>query len=339
MALMNNYDYFKENVQVARDSTGTLEKQADIYAESWEAAQKRVRAAAEGVYQDLIDDKFFISLNNGLADVISGLDDFIDKAGGLKTIIMALSGVILANFSNKIPEAIDKARYNFDVLTKGSDKAYQRILTQMDSVTENQFKKYDTYQDAKSKGKDTSNLEKGINRNSAFGVEIKQANQLTALKLRYASVEDKLSESEKQRYQIELNIIEAQQKQVLALTQQTETLHQNIELKKKALLDTDVSGVALGKFNDQNSINQLEYLSSHNKGGQYNTLIKDTNDFLDFLGIANGSIAEQYKLMNKTMVEALNDPNINTKSFKLFTDNTTSDLRDQVAGMSKSLEN
>lgn len=339
MALMNNYDYFKENVQVARDSTGTLEKQADIYAESWEAAQKRVRAAAEGVYQDLIDDKFFISLNNGLADVISGLDDFIDKAGGLKTIIMALSGVILANFSNKIPEAIDKARYNFDVLTKGSDKAYQRILTQMDSVTENQFKKYDTYQDAKSKGKDTSNLEKGINRNSAFGVEIKQANQLTALKLRYASVEDKLSESEKQRYQIELNTIEAQQKQVLALTQQTETLRQNAELKKQALLDTNVDKIALGKFNEQSSIDQLENLNSHNKDGQYNALISDTDKFINFLEIANGSIAEQYKLMNKTMVEALNDPNINTKSFKLFTDNTTSDLFDQVAGMSKSLEN
>lgn len=339
MALMNNYDYFKENVQVARDSTGTLEKQADIYAESWEAAQKRVRAAAEGVYQDLIDDKFFISLNNGLADVISGLDNFIDKAGGLKTIIMALSGVILANFSNKIPEAINKAKYNFDVLTKGSEKAYQRILTQMNSVTEDQFKKYDTYQDAKSKGKDTSDLEKGVNRNSAFGVEIKQANQLTTLKLRYASVEDKLNESEKQRYQIELNIIEAQQKQVLSLTQQTETLRQNAELKKQALLDTNVDKIALGKFNEQSSIDQLENLNSHNKDGQYNALISDTDKFINFLEIANGSIAEQYKLMNKTMVEALNDPNINTKSFKLFTDNTTSDLLDQVAGMSKSLEN
>lgn len=339
MALMNNYDYFKENVQVARDSTGTLEKQADIYAESWEAAQKRVRAAAEGVYQDLIDDKFFISLNNGLADAISGLDNFIDKAGGLKTIIMALSGVILANFSNKIPDAINKAKYNFDVLTKGSEKAYQRILTQMNSVTEDQFKKYDTYQDAKSKGKDTSNLEKGVNRNSALGVEIKQANQLTALKLRYASVEDKLNESEKQRYQIELNIIEAQQKQVLSLTQQTETLRQNAELKKQALLDTNVDKIALGKFNEQSSIDQLENLNSHNKDGQYNTLISDTDKFINFLEIANGSIAEQYKLMNKTMVEALNDPNINTKSFKLFTDNTTSDLFDQVAGMSKSLEN
>ena len=339
MALMNNYDYFKENVQVARDSTGTLEKQADIYAESWEAAQKRVRAAAEGVYQDLIDDKFFISLNNGLADVISGLDNFIDKAGGLKTIIMALSGVILANFSNKIPDAINKAKYNFDVLTKSSDKAYQRILTQMDSVTENQFKKYDTYQDTKSKGKDTSDLEKGINRDSAFGVEIKQANQLTALRLRYASVEDKLNESEKQRYQIELNVIEAQQKQVLALTQQTETLRQNIELKKKALLDTDVSGVALGKFNDQNSINQLEYLSSHNKGGQYNTLIKDTNDFLDFLGIANINIGKKYNQMSRNMINALNDPNIEKKSYKLFDDNMVNQFSSQIKKMQSALSN
>ena len=38
MALMNNWDYFKENVEVAEESTGTLQKQADIYAESWEAA-------------------------------------------------------------------------------------------------------------------------------------------------------------------------------------------------------------------------------------------------------------------------------------------------------------
>lgn len=339
MALMNNYDYFKENVQVARDSTGTLEKQAEIYAESWEASQKRVRAAAEGVYQDLIDDKFFISLNNGLANIISGLDNFIDKAGGLKTIIMALSGVILANFSNKIPEAIDKVRYNFDVLFKGSDKAYQRILTQMGSITEDQFKKYDTYQDAKSKGKDTSSLERGINRDSALGVEIKQANQLTTLKLRYANIEDKLNESEKQRYQIELNIIEAQQKQQLSLTQQAETLRQNVELKKQALLDTDVNEVALKKFNDQSSINQLKSLSDHNEGGQYNTLINDTKDFLDFLDVANNDIAEQYNAMNKTMLEALADPDIGTKSFKLFTDDMSSNFFDQIAKMSDTLGN
>lgn len=337
MALMNSYDYFKENVGVAEQSTGTLEKQAEIYAESWEAAEKRVRAAAEGVYQDLLDDKFFISLNNGLADIISGLDNFIEKAGGLKTIIMTLSGVILANFSNKIPEAIDKVRYNFDVLTKGSEKAYQKILTQINSVTEDQFKKYDTYQDAKNKGEDTSKLNKGVNRNSALGVELKQANQLTALKLRYAEVEDELNDTEKQRYQTELSIIEAQQKQQLALTQQAETLRQNVELKKQALLDTDVNEVALGKYSDQSSINQLENLSAHNEGGQYNTLISDTRDFLQFLDVANNDIAEQYNTMNRTMLEALTDPDIDTKSFKLFTDDMSSNFFDQIAKMSDTL--
>ena len=47
MALMENWDYFKDNLEVANDATGTLQEQADIYAESWEAAQKRVQASAK----------------------------------------------------------------------------------------------------------------------------------------------------------------------------------------------------------------------------------------------------------------------------------------------------
>jgi hypothetical protein len=62
-------------------------------------------------------------------------------------------------------------------------------------------------------------------------------------------------------------------------------------------------------------------LSSHNKGGQYNTLIKDTNDFLDFLGIANINIGKKYNQMSRNMINALNDPNIEKKSYKLFDDN------------------
>jgi hypothetical protein len=57
---MSNYDTFKQNVTVSEMSTGELNKQADIYAESWEAASKRVKAAAEGVYSSVIDDDFFI---------------------------------------------------------------------------------------------------------------------------------------------------------------------------------------------------------------------------------------------------------------------------------------
>ena len=71
MALMENFDFYKQNQQVAANAEGTVQAQADIYAKSWEAAQKRVKAASEALYSDLIDDKFFISLNNGFAGFLS----------------------------------------------------------------------------------------------------------------------------------------------------------------------------------------------------------------------------------------------------------------------------
>jgi hypothetical protein len=55
----------------------------EIFEQGWEAAQKRVKAAAETIYQDLINDDFFISLLNGFEKVLTFLDTFIDGIGGL----------------------------------------------------------------------------------------------------------------------------------------------------------------------------------------------------------------------------------------------------------------
>jgi TP901 family phage tail tape measure protein len=38
IALMDNWDFMEENLATAKNSTGTLQEQADIYAESWEGA-------------------------------------------------------------------------------------------------------------------------------------------------------------------------------------------------------------------------------------------------------------------------------------------------------------
>ena len=59
MALMNNYDKVLANQNIAAGSGGTLQKQADIYAQSWEAASKRVRASMETIYRALLNDEFF----------------------------------------------------------------------------------------------------------------------------------------------------------------------------------------------------------------------------------------------------------------------------------------
>lgn len=93
IALMDNWDFFKQNLETANNSTGALQDQADIYAESWEAASKRVKAAAETIYSDLLNDDFFISLTDGLAKVLEGVDGLIKGLGGVPG-ILTLTGTI-----------------------------------------------------------------------------------------------------------------------------------------------------------------------------------------------------------------------------------------------------
>ena len=59
ISLMKNYDTFKQNVSIASGSEGSLQEQMDIYAESWEAARKRVKASAESIYESLLDDEYY----------------------------------------------------------------------------------------------------------------------------------------------------------------------------------------------------------------------------------------------------------------------------------------
>lgn len=135
ISLMSNYDFFKENVQRAMNATGTLNEQNEIYKESWEAASKSVKASIQGIYDSIIDDKWIIKATNNVAEFISGIDQFVDSIGGLKTIIPAIGSIFLMMFANKIPEAIQNIGYNLGVV---SGKAY-KDASQIYTTTKNQI--------------------------------------------------------------------------------------------------------------------------------------------------------------------------------------------------------
>lgn len=98
--LMENKDYFKELVGVAENSEGTLQLQADIYADSWEGARKRVQAAAEGIYDSLIDEEFFKDVDNIVAGALNGINAIIKGLGGVKG-VLANTGALLTNIYRK----------------------------------------------------------------------------------------------------------------------------------------------------------------------------------------------------------------------------------------------
>lgn len=126
IALMDNWDFMKENLQTANNSTGALQQQADTYAESWEAARDRVTAAAESVYSSLINDEFFIDLLNNIEKIIKFVDDLIDNVGGLEGIFVTLGMVITKVFSSQISQGLTNMVYNIKMMTKAGREAEEQ---------------------------------------------------------------------------------------------------------------------------------------------------------------------------------------------------------------------
>ena len=210
MALMENWDVFQSNLGVVKGAEGTLTEQAKIYEESWAAASKRVKASAEGIYQSLLDDKFFISLNNGFANLLTGIDAFIDGFGGVKSLLISIGSIFMSSFAGKIPQVLSDLSYNIKLVTKGTSEAYKNIQTQMNEATQKAFTDFN------------------IKPDSSIGTAIQSANDLTAARSKLALVSDKMSNSERQMAEMTLSHIQTQQQELVTLKQKNEALQDSI---------------------------------------------------------------------------------------------------------------
>ena len=106
MALMENWDYFQENLDTARNATGTLVDQQAIYMESTEAHLASAEAAWEDFKDSLLDESvinFFADLSKTIAGFGSHmLDSF---GGGLPTLGL-LGGMALKSSSATLGKTI-----------------------------------------------------------------------------------------------------------------------------------------------------------------------------------------------------------------------------------------
>ena len=117
VALMDNWGEFQKNLKTATTADGTLQEQADTYAESWEAAQKRVKASMESIYQSIIDDKFFIEANNFLADNLNGINNLIKTLGGLPGLLSVIGTLVTRFFGPQMANGLRDMATNVMMLT------------------------------------------------------------------------------------------------------------------------------------------------------------------------------------------------------------------------------
>ena len=134
IALMDNWEYFQENLGVAKNATGALEEQQKIYEESWQAANDRVKASFEDIYDTLISDKFFIGFLNGLSDVIDGVDSLMDHMGGLSGTIGALGLVITKVFSKQLTTSVSNLGYNIRNMIDGGQSVRQAKANELQKM-------------------------------------------------------------------------------------------------------------------------------------------------------------------------------------------------------------
>lgn len=138
VALMDNWDFFQQNLAASYGAEGSLQVQADIYAESWEAARDRVTAAAENIYDSVINDQLFIDLDNALTPVLNTIADIADALGGLPGILALVATGMNRAFGDKIAQSLRDMVYNINYFrNRNQDSEAERLRTEAATMANN----------------------------------------------------------------------------------------------------------------------------------------------------------------------------------------------------------
>ena len=142
VALMDNWndgdsDSMIANLATSKNAEGTLQEQADIYAQSWEAARDRVKAATEDLFDSIIDEEFFITILDGFEDLLSGVANFTDAINGLPGILSLLGVVMSRVFSKQITESVNNLAFTVESLTGKTKKNANELQQQALEMAKN----------------------------------------------------------------------------------------------------------------------------------------------------------------------------------------------------------
>lgn len=294
IALMDNWDFMQENLQTVAKASGTLDEQAQIYAESWEAAKKRVQAAAEGIYQDLLKDDFFIWLTNGFGLILEFIDSIIDSLGGLSGVLPGIALLVNKIFGDKIIAGAQTLAHNLMNLTAAGRAAnMKRDVSRYEEVAQLQ------------KG---LNPNSGLRENNEAAAVSTTADRVLAIQKQILGVKGKITEEDRKHYQIILESVQASGEELQARAKQLD-----LAQEEARLLANDIRGKAsfgsyeylkgagssslraiMSQYDNGTSINDIMLPTS--KGAQQGVI----NQLNSNLGL-NGSAALQLDdLTNKT---------------------------------------
>lgn len=217
IAILDNWDYMQKNLNVAAGSEGTLSRQAEIYAKSWEAAKNRVKASAEEIYKTLLNDQFFISITNGFSKFLNVISELLDGLGGVKGLLLTISSIIVTRYMAELPRLMGNVVNSIGVLFGAGNRQQQKMLNETASLAHAQNLKLNS---ANTPGYDKT----------AAQYEADFLERTTRLSAQAEKATKNLSLAKKEEYQNRIRNYQAMGDEIVALQRQGELL--NTENKK-----------------------------------------------------------------------------------------------------------
>lgn len=254
MALMENQDMYKKSMNIAETSEGTLQNQADIYAESFSAASSRMQAALEGLYSKLIDDDALITLTEGLTGAIDLVSELIDAFGGLSGTLATIGSLLTTIFSKQISQGVANSvvkagtylgqfsKENRKAANGGEDIGFLKYIRSGKTKSYNQIE----YQKSAAELNTQFNEVKASTKRGTSAYEaIDNAQKLLSYKQQLLQIEGSLSESEKQSASTAIDLYDKQMQQLIKTKQEKEEIME--QSKSEIKLNADSAATIMGK--------------------------------------------------------------------------------------------
>ena len=213
IALIDNWSKVQKNIEIARNSDGTLAKQQAIWSQSFEAATKRVEEAKKQLYEDLVNDNALIKLNDIFTGLLQGIDNVIKDAGGIVPIIMMIIALLSNTLMPLVKNGINRLKNNIAVLSG----AAQRSLRETQDLMRSQL--------------DSALNSSGLSKFTKEQILLTQ--DLIAAKQRLDAVSKNLSTAERAEAEMRYAIYEARSQELQAQLESLSKTEQEIKLIKE----------------------------------------------------------------------------------------------------------
>lgn len=128
IALMDNWDFMKENLETAANATGELDAQQAIYMDSVEAHLQQLKATAEETYNTLFDTDAIKTFADMATGALEALNDLLIGLGGGMNAITTIGLGATNLFSNQIAGGVQRRLENKRRSSQNSDELKQEII-------------------------------------------------------------------------------------------------------------------------------------------------------------------------------------------------------------------